>query len=50
MTLPTRSADVMLLEVCGFFAVNLRKAADLQKTQVCATNYRPSLPKSKKGE
>jgi hypothetical protein len=33
------SADFVGLEVCGFFARNLRKAADLENAQVWATNY-----------
>src|SRR6516162_7422158 len=48
MTLPARSADFALLEVCGFFAQRLRRAADLQKAQVCATNHKPSLPRGRK--
>jgi hypothetical protein len=36
----TASANLMLSEVCGFSGGNMGRAADLQKTQVCATGVR----------
>ena len=38
------SADLVLSEVCGFSGGNMGKAADLQRTQVCATHYMHNNP------